>query len=118
MKDLKVKVRRKLMKTDGKIRFMFFHQGGREHYNLRIYLDGDDRELDKIEKVEYELHPSFPTPRQGSSDRDDNFAIEIWTWGTFDIKVKIQLKNGANIETDFYLDYNLPADNGTNYIEL
>ena len=34
-----------------------FREGGRPHYNVKIYLEAD--ELDQVDSVEYELHETF-----------------------------------------------------------
>lgn len=69
---------------------------GKEHYQvfLSIYSDSFDPELSEVLYVEYELHPTFKNRNRISKNRNSNFEIEIKTWGTFDIKVVVNLKNG------------------------
>ncbi len=115
----RVQVKSKLLKDDrDRIKYRVFHKGGREHYNLRIYIDGSERELAKIKKVQYVLHPSFGNPRRMSTDAANGFPIEIWTWGLFDIEVTYDLVGGTTASENFYLKYSLPADTGSTYVDL
>lgn len=110
--------KRKLEKdTQNRIKYKVFRPDGPEHYNLRIWLEGPDNELNQIEKVEYELHPTFIEPLRTSSNRVEKFSISIWTWGMFDIKATIHYKNTEKEEKLFYLGYDLPDDDGKNYVE-
>ena len=113
-----MRVKTKLLKRGSQIPFKVFNSGGREHYNVKIYLYADPEELTNIRQVEYLLHPSFRNRRRVSSDRDTYFAIELWTWGMFDIDVTVHFENGDTEEMRYTLDYPLPADDGTNYVQL
>lgn len=116
MSDLQVKC--KLRKKDKRIRFKKFREGGAEHYNVKIWLSGEDDALDTVERVEYKLHSSSQKPVRITDRRDKKFRIYLWTWGMFEIAVKIHRTNGDVEKQDFYLDYTLPADTGDNYIDL
>ena len=61
--------------TDGRIKFKKFTQAGHEHYHLGVWIDDDERELDQIAFVEYELHPTFSNPVRKSANRRNNFSI-------------------------------------------
>jgi transcription initiation factor IIF auxiliary subunit len=113
-----VQIRSELLRTDGRIRYRVFREGGREHYNLRIYLEGSQDELWQITKVEYLLHPSFRKPLRESTDAASGFAIEIWTWGMFDIQVMLHLRDKTTQASHYYLRYSLPDDTGDNYVRL
>jgi|SRR6266404_5196721 len=102
--------------AQGRIPYRVFQSGGREHYNLRIWLAGPEQELDQVSNVEYLLHPSFRRRLMNATERDDNFAILIWTWGMFAIQATIHYKDGTVEEQEFYLSYDLPEDDGTNYL--
>ena len=98
-----------------RVLFRTFQSGGREHYNIRLWLDGPADELDQIEKVTYTLHPSFRRQNRTSSKREGNFAISIWTWGMFNIRIQVELKNGEHEDLQYYLSYELPPDREKNY---
>jgi transcription initiation factor IIF auxiliary subunit len=109
-------VERQLIKSAaGRIKFWTPSENGREHYNVAIWIEGSPSELDSVNHVEYTLHPSFKQPARTSSDRESKFLITIWTWGTFKIDVAIHLRNGAVRHVQYYLSYELPPDDGTNY---
>lgn len=102
----------------GRIEYKQFHAKGKEHFHLRVWLEGDDAALASIERVEYVLHPSFRKPARESTKRGTGFAIDFWTWGMFDIHVTIVHTNGELETTNYYLRYELPDDNGQNYAKI
>lgn len=102
----------------GRIVFRTFQEGGRAHYNVRIWVDGSPEELDQVQEVEYLLHPTFRWRKRHSSNRKDRFSISIWTWGMFLIQTTIHYKNDQVEESPYYLSYELPADDSTNYVKL
>ena len=104
--------------VDGRIKYKVFHPGGREHYHLGVWIDGDDRELDQIVLVEYELHPSFRDRVRSSKNRKNGFSVTFWTWGMFNIRVRIHRQGGQAQEQDYYLKYELPPDDGASYVEV
>lgn len=73
-----------------------FREGGREHKNVRISLEG--LKLDEVKLVQYELHPSFREPYRVSTDPTHNFEVGIWTYGFFPVKATIIKKDGS-VET-------------------
>lgn len=93
---------------EGKVKYWLPPGGGREHYHLAVWIEGTEDELDEIENVQYVLHPSFARPHRNSSDRSNHFGIRFWTWGMFNIQVRINFKDGRVKEVDFYLSYDLP----------
>ena len=61
-----MQVKSKLLKRGSQIPYKVFHDGGKEHYNVRIYLYAKPDTLNSIRKVEYLLHSSFRNPRRVS----------------------------------------------------
>jgi transcription initiation factor IIF auxiliary subunit len=90
----------------------------REHFHLKISLEGSPFVLDEVEHVEYRLHKSFRKPERVSHDRANNFAIDVWTWGMFMVYITVFWKGGSESHMQHYLSYELPPDNGTNYVEV
>ena len=116
---MSIKFDRKLAQSpDGKIKYKIFHKGGREHYNVAIWVNATDDELDQIEKVEYSLHPSFKRRIRKSKDRENKFSITIWTWGMFNIDATVFFRDGTTSKHSYYLSYELPADDGSNYLQV
>lgn len=73
-----------------------FVEGGRLFRNVRIYLTADSEEdLEKVESVQYELHPTFRQRFHVGTDRTRNFEIRIWTYGFFNTKAKISFTDGT-----------------------
>lgn len=116
---MKISVNSTVIKNpNGKVKFKTFNEGGSEHFHIGIWVEGDDRDLDSIEKVQYKLHPSFKKYLRESAARSNNFSITIWTWGMFDIEVTISKKDGTEEMLKYYLEYSLPEDDGTNYVDI
>jgi transcription initiation factor IIF auxiliary subunit len=101
----------------GKIKY-WIPNGGREHYNVRIWIEGLTSEIDSIEKVTYLLHPSFKNNYRTTGNRDDKFSITIWTWGYFPIEVTLFYKDGRTEGIKSNVTYELPADDGQNYARV
>jgi len=69
----------------------------------RIFITGPD--VDKVKKVTYLLHPTFPNPVAVSEDRDSNFEIWIWCWGGFLIRASITTTTGQSIEKEYQFTF-------------
>ena len=85
----------------GKVLVRQIHKGGRQHFRVRIYIEGAD--MDKVERVVYTLHPTFPEPRR--EVLNPPFQLVIWTWGLFDVDVEIYDREGALDQRTVSLDY-------------
>lgn len=107
--SLEYKVKHEVVKHKGKILFRHFKDLPDECFKIRLYVEGD---LRRLERVEYELHPSFDKPLQSVKKSRGGFPIEIWTWGEFDILVTFYFKNGEAQDTVYSLAYSkeLPED--------
>jgi hypothetical protein len=110
-----MRVRCELITRRGKIPYKVFRDGGKEHYNVRLSVLASAKQLASVRDVEYHLHPSFHDPIRVSSDRGSKFAVEIWTWGLFDVTVKVHMEDGEIVEFIDKVNYELPADDGSNY---
>ncbi|KPJ66359.1 MAG: hypothetical protein AMJ45_03955 [Syntrophobacter sp. DG_60] len=64
-------------------------------FRWKIYLEGEASELDKIEYVEYILHPTFPNPIVKVANRESNFSLEAEGWGEFMVKLNLFMKDGS-----------------------
>ena len=116
---MSVTVRHNVIRNvDGRIKYKALRSGGKEHYHLGVWIDGDDRELDQIVMVEYELHPSFKNRVKRSRNRKNGFSVTFWTWGMFNIHIRIHRQSGQVQKLDHYLKYNLPPDDGTSYVKV
>jgi transcription initiation factor IIF auxiliary subunit len=76
---------------------------GYGRYNWKVFVVGSQATLDKIEYVEYTLHPTFPDNVRISRNREDNFSLQSNGWGEFFIYLRIHLKNGKDLYTKYWL---------------
>lgn len=58
----------------------------------RIFLEADDdRDLDRVSKVIYHLHPTFYDPERTVTERKTNFELRTAGWGMFDLSAEVYL---------------------------
>ncbi len=84
---------------------------GNDRWDWEVYLVGDDPgELDKVDRVKYILHYTFPDPIRTVVQRQGGFRLKTNGWGTFLIKGFAYLKNGSKVklEHDLQLRYDPP----------
>lgn len=60
-----------------------------------ISIEGSEKELDKIQCVEYTLHRTFRKPIRKVCSRDNKFLFATKGWGTFTIPIILFLKDGT-----------------------
>jgi len=85
-------------------RRVYYCQEGKYFYvKNRVYLTGPD--FNKVKKVTYYLHESFPNPVQVSIDRSNEFEIWIWTWGRFPINAEIETDSGQVFEKSYEFSF-------------
>ena len=102
----------------GRIKFWQRSKASPEHYQVSIGIDGDPANLDQVTQVDYLLHPTFHQQTRTSRNRANKFTITIWTWGIFDMQLTLHMKDGSNSELDYFLEYDLPPDDGSNYVQV
>jgi transcription initiation factor IIF auxiliary subunit len=104
--------------TENKIPYWMLSERGKCHYHIGVWIDGSDGELNRIDRVEYLLNPTFTRPLRRSSNLENKFGITFWTWGMFNIQVELSFKDGTTDRFVYYLTYSLPEDDGSNYIRV
>lgn len=68
------------------------------YWDWTIYVKGPEDVLEKIQYVEYTLHPTFPNPVRIISERGLKpyaFPLSTSGWGTFTVKVKVYYRDGT-----------------------
>jgi len=73
-----------------------------------VFLRGPDEVLEQIQCVEYTLHPTFPDPVQEVCDRGEGphaFVLTATGWGTFQIKIRVFVKDGHVQELTHQLEF-------------
>ncbi len=105
----KLTVKHEVMKQRGKILMRRFKDIDYECFKIRLFVEGD---IDLLESVEYELHPSFHNPLKKIEQAKGGFPLEIWTWGEFDIEVTFNYKDKHVTGIVYSLEYSddLPAE--------
>lgn len=64
---------------------------GRIFYKNRIYVS---KGVDKISRVKYILHPTFPNPVRTVTNKDKNFELIFWAWGGFQMDIIVTDTDG------------------------
>ncbi|WP_248013815.1 caspase, EACC1-associated type [Streptomyces rhizoryzae] len=65
---------------------------GRPYFRISIYLTSfEDAELDRVTKVVYHLHPTFPDHDRTVTDRSSNFGLVVLGWGEFNLTADVHL---------------------------
>lgn len=62
-----------------------------------VYIQGSTQALNQIQCVQYKLHPTFPNPNREVCVRGKSnqaFPLTATGWGTFEIGIRVFLKNG------------------------
>jgi transcription initiation factor IIF auxiliary subunit len=70
-----------------------------------VFVDEDKEILEKIQYVEYLLHPTFPNPRKLAYDRESRFALRSAGWGEFTIKAMVHFTDGKTEQVKHSLDF-------------
>ncbi|MCW3111575.1 MAG: hypothetical protein JWQ09_6081 [Segetibacter sp.] len=74
-------------------------------WNWEIHLKGEPDDLEKIEFVEYTLHPTFLNPVRKIFDKTSGFKLKTSGWGTFPVYVRIKLKDEKELKESFNLSF-------------
>lgn len=67
---------------------------GDDRYDWEIHVEAPDEVLDRIDRVDYVLHETFPEPVRRREDRDSGFSLTSNGWGEFVIGVLLHLRDG------------------------
>lgn len=75
------------------------------HKFIQIYVTGSDKAMNSIEKVVYELHPTFEDRFREVDDKESNFGYGIYVWGMFELRAAISFKDGSTKNLRRYLRF-------------
>jgi len=80
---------------------------GRLHYNINAWLDADSHTImNKVSKVVYYLHPTFPEPIRENTNRRSNFELVTLAWGQFNLRADVYFEDREKPLTLFrYLNF-------------
>jgi transcription initiation factor IIF auxiliary subunit len=65
-------------------------------------------ELDGVDFVEWQLHPTFSNPIRRVANRSTNFRLDTGGWGVFMIHASVQRKDGTTEKLQHYLQLPFP----------
>lgn len=77
---------------------------GRSHWRWSLELAGSEDELDRVEWVEYTLHPTFSPPVHRVTDRASSFRLDGSGWGEFMVHVAIRERGGQTVALQHWLE--------------
>ena len=80
-------------------------RGDQDWYEWKVFVDEDNDTLNKIDHVEYLLHPTFPNPRRIVADRESKFALRTGGWGQFRLRARVTFKDESSEEVDYFIDF-------------
>ncbi|MCH6162587.1 pYEATS domain-containing protein [Streptomyces marispadix] len=63
------------------------------YHRVHVFLEGDDRDLDRVTKVVYHLHPTFYDPVRTVTDRATNFELRTSAWGMFNLRARVHVED-------------------------
>jgi hypothetical protein len=92
--------------------------GGKFSYRVFVWLDGPD--LPFVDRVRWELHESFPQRHVevARSFANQRCKLTLWTWGLFEIRAKVILKDRRELELTHMLAYDREFSDPTLKFEL
>lgn len=74
-------------------------------WDWEAWLDGPIDEINRVEYVLWELHPSFPEPIQRVVNRSDNFRLKYFSFGEFRISANVYLLGGESSKLSHWLSF-------------
>jgi len=80
-----------------------YNSAEQQVFQIKVLVTGPDK-FD-VRSVHYELHPTFSPPEYTSRDSYNDFELELWTWGAFDMPITVTMKDGRTYEYDYYFTF-------------
>lgn len=69
---------------------------GRPYYTIKVWLEADSPELlQRVTKVVYHLHPTFPNPDREITEKENNFELTTSGWGQFNLSADVYFDNNS-----------------------
>jgi len=83
---------------------------GDNWWKWSVWVEGDKETLNRIEYVEYTLHPTFPQPVRRIEDRGSKFRLDSEGWGEFTIRAQVIHKDGSKKSLKHWLELKTTAE--------
>jgi len=69
---------------------------GRPYYTIQVWLEANSPDLmQRVSKVIYHLHPTFPNPDREIIDRESGFELTTAGWGQFNLSADVYFDNNS-----------------------
>jgi transcription initiation factor IIF auxiliary subunit len=80
---------------------------GNDWWTWAVWVEGSEDALDKVDSVEWTLHPTFSNPIRKVHNRQEKFRLVTGGWGEFQIRARVEMKDGktVNLRHDLRLHY-------------
>jgi hypothetical protein len=80
-----------------------YNQEGRQVFRIKVLVTGPDKY--RVRSVRYQLHPTFSPSEYTSTNPNNNFELELWTWGAFNMPITITTTDGRVYRYDYYFTF-------------
>ena len=80
-----------------------YNSYGRQIFRIKVLVTGPDKF--NVRSVHYQLHPTFSPSEYTSRDPYNDFELELWTWGAFNMPITVTMKDGRIFEYDYYFTF-------------
>jgi hypothetical protein len=80
-----------------------YNPSGLQVFQIKVLVIGPD--IFNIRSVHYQLHPTFSPSEYTSTDPYNNFGLELWTWGAFNMPITVTMKDGRVYEYDYFFTF-------------
>jgi hypothetical protein len=80
-----------------------YNSAGRQIFRIKVLVTGPDKF--NVRSVHYQLHPTFSPSEYTSRDPYNNFELELWTWGAFEMPITVTINDGRIFEYDYYFTF-------------
>ena len=67
---------------------------GNGRWKWAVWIEGPETQLDRVDSVAWQLHPTFPEPLRWAENRTDKFRLETNGWGAFEIRATLYDPDG------------------------
>jgi transcription initiation factor IIF auxiliary subunit len=86
---------------------------GDDWWSWAVWIEGQEKDLATVDRVEYTLHPTFRDPVRVIKTRHNGFKLKTGGWGVFPIFARVCKKNGTVVSLKHQLRLTYP-DGKTN----
>lgn len=87
---------------------------GEDLWSWEAFIDDEGSgEFEKIDHVEYVLHPTFPQPIRRIDDPEGGFVMKTEGWGIFDLKAFVHMKDGSKKRLTHEIELKADPKTGT-----